>query len=469
MINKIAQMAKPLIVGTGLFIGASVISVATDRVASGISVSFVSTAEAQKKKIKTRRLPGIKEATMKRLAKITELTNPDTEKNPNAKPNFNEALKELKSMERWCNKSCNDYEKAQVFRFYAFSYYSLEDYPKAIGAYKQVVSKSPNIPIAVELDSLSALSQLHYAQEDYRGALKYLNDWMALNTSKVPADKIFLRCTIHYANNDKTSALKDCNKAIADVESRGKVAKESWYNLQVALNLEKERYKESKPILEKLIVNYPKAKWWTRYANVSGLLGSEKTQLAALDATNVMGGLQKRQDIVNTAYLYMGADAPYKGAQVLKSGMDSGKVERNVKYLKILANAYRASKEPKKAIKVLNEAAKKAKKEDAANKGKKKYRPVEGNVYAELVSLYGIDEQNKEAISAGKKALAAGQLKRACEVHTNMGISYVELGQFKSAISSFQQARKEKACRAYVSSWIKYAQNEQKSKEALAR
>lgn len=467
VINKIAQLTKPLLIGSALFAGITVVSVATDSAFEDVNTGFVQGAEAQQKKVKTRRLPGIKEATMKRLAKITALTNPDTEKDPGAKPNFPEALKEIKSMERWCKKSCNDYEKAQVHRFYAFSYYSLEDYPKAIQAYKQVVSKSPNIPIGVELDSLFALSQLSFAQENYNDALKYLTDWMNLSTI-VGADKYFLRGSINYSKGDKKAAKVDVDRAVGMLEKKGKVPKESWYNLQLALNLEREKYKEAKPILEKLILNYPKPKWWTQYANVSGLLGSEKTQLAALDATYTMGGLEKRQDIVNTAYLYLGADVPYKAAKILKQGMDKGKVERNVKYLKVLANAYRAAKEPEKAIDTLNAAAKQAKKEDTANKGKKKYRPEEGNVYAELTSLYGLNEQNKEAISAGKKALAAGKLKRPCEVHTNMGISYVELGQFKSAISSFQQARKEKACRAYVSNWIKFAQNEQKAKEALA-
>jgi len=44
---------------------------------------------------------------------VTEYANPDTEKNPNAKPNFRAAAKELAKLERQCGE-CNNYEKAQI-------------------------------------------------------------------------------------------------------------------------------------------------------------------------------------------------------------------------------------------------------------------------------------------------------------------------------------------------------------------
>ncbi len=466
---NVAKFARAIVVGSvltpAIYVLVSTVDVASS--SAGLKVDFMPKAFAQDKERKTRRLPGISEATMKRLGVVTELTSPDTDKNPNAKPDFQKALKELQNLEKYCEKKCNDYEKAQVYRFYAFAYYSLDNYPKAIESYRQVYLKSPNIPIAVELDALNSLSQLSFAQEKYDDALKYLSAWMELSTL-VGADKYFLRGSINYSKGDKRRALEDVNKAISMREANGKIAKEQWYNLQLALNLEKEDYKTSEVILEKLVANFSKSKWWVQYANIKGLRGKEKEQLASLDAVKVMGGLDKSRDIINTAYLYLGDDVPYKAAKILEEGIESKKVERNVKYLKILANAWRAAKETDKAIATTKQAVKVAAQEDKANKDKKKYQPEQGNIYAELVALYLDKDDSEAAVKAGKSALKVGNLKKPCEVHTNMGIAYVDMRKYKSAIGSFKEARKDKQCRAFVNSWLRYAENEQKQQEALA-
>ncbi|WP_086933926.1 tetratricopeptide repeat protein [Agarilytica rhodophyticola] len=467
---KIANTLKLFSMGAVVSAAAYIAPVVVDKTAQtfGVNTGLVTQAYAQAKKKKTRKLPGISEATMKKLGVVTEFVTPDTEKNPDAKPDFQKALKELQKMERSCKDKCNKYELSQIYRFYAFAYYSLDDYPRAIGAYKKVVAQSPEIPIAVELDALYALAQLNFAQDNFDDSLKYLDRWIALSTV-VGSDIFFLKGTILYTKGDKKGAATNVNKAISMVEANGKVAKEQWYSLQLALNLEKESYKPSKAILEKLIRNYPNVKYWTQFANVNGLLERESDQLHSLDAVYIQNKLKKRQDIVNLAYLYLGEDVPYKAAKVLEKGMAEKNVERNVKYLKVLASAWRAAREPKKAIAALNEAAKAAVKEDAAKRGEKNYKPEAGNIQSELVGLHLDLDDSKAAVEAGKRALRAGNLKRACEVHTNMGIAYVDMKQFKSAINSFDKAADDKQCRAVVGNWKKYAQNEQRQKEELER
>lgn len=435
-----------------------------------VDVSFGASAQAQDsgKKKETRRLPGIGPDVMKGLGEITELVSPDLEKNPDAKPNFTEALKVLQKMERKCADKCNKYELAQIHRFYAFSYFSTDNIPKTIQSYKMILKQSPEIPIAVELEALNYLSQLLYGEEDYQGALEYLNAWMELSTI-VGAEKFFFRGQIYYTMNKKTQALKDVTTAVKMYEDKGKPANEQWYGLQLAILLEKEDYKAGKPILETLIRHYPKIKWWTQYANVNGLLNDDKRQLAALDAVNVMGGLKKRQEIVNTSYLYLGENAPYEAAQVLEKGMKAGNVAKDVKNLQTLANAYRQAREYKEAISVFEQAAAAAKKEDAEKANDKGYKAQEGNIYADISAVHGLMNNSKESVEAGKKALAAGNLKRACEVHTNMGIAYVDMKKFQSAINSFEKASEDKRCRAIVGNWIRYAENEKRAQDLLAR
>lgn len=436
---------------------------------SGFGYNFpvIAKAEAQsERKGDTRKLPGLSESVMKKLGVITEHVSPDEEKSPGKKPNLAKALEELEKMERDCAKSCNNYEKGQMYRFFAFVYYSKEDYPRAIKAYKDVVAQSPGIPIAVELDALNALSQLTYATEKYDESIAYLDKWIAL-AGTVPADKYALRGQIYYTKGDKTRALQDISKAISMTEANGKPAKEPWYNLELALVLDKEDYKSGLVIIEKLIKNYSQPKYWSQYSGVSGMLGREDNQLHALDAVYVQNALEKSQDYLNLAYLYLGKEVPHKAALVLEKGMQAKVVERNVKNLKVLAGAWRQAQDYKKSIEVIKEAITVAAKEDAEKKNDSKYVPEQGNLVAELAGLYGDLDDAKNVVETGKKALSLGNLKRPCELHTNMGISYVDMRQYKSAIDSFEKARQDKQCRAIVSNWIRYAESEQKKKEAL--
>lgn len=473
---KVAKMTKIFIAALSLtcvsFFGSAALDVAVD----GLGLSLIPSAQAQSKapakKRKTRKLPGMNLRMVKKFEAVNQYISPEaTKKDPKPKPNYSQALKDLKSMEKTCARRCSDYEKAQVYRFFAFTYYSMENYPKAIESYKKVYSLSPQITVALELDSLNAISQLLSAQEDYNGALKYINLWFDFSKeigTYIGSDKYFSRGTLHYAKDDKKSALKDVNLAISRTEKNGKVAKERWYEFQFALYYGRENYKAANIAAEKLLKNYPKIRWWTQYSGVQAQLGNNKKQLSSLDAVGVMGGLTKRQDVLNASALYRNIDVPYKSAKILEKGLKDKVIKRNVKNLKRLSEAWRAAQEPKKAIFVLNSAAKVAAKEDSKNAKIKRYKPKQGNIYAQLTNLYLDVDDSKSAVTAGKSALRVGKLKKPCEVHTNMGIAYVELTQFKSAISSFEKARKDKQCRAFVNSWINFAKNEQRKKKALA-
>lgn len=437
--------------------------------ALGYKTFLVSEAQAQAKKKKTRSLPGLSEKVLKQLAKVTEAVSPDPEKFPDRKPDWQEGIKLLQKMERSCKDKCNKYELSQIHRFYGFIYASIEDYDKAIIAYQNIVAQAPEIPVATELESLYYLSQLTYSQDKFNDSIKWLNKWIALSGEfgrEVGADIYFLRSTINYSKDDKRAALKDVTKAISIVEGRDKVAKENWYGLQRAIYLEKEDYKNGLTVLEKLVRHYPKKSYWTQLSGVYGLLERDKDQLHTLDTVNLMGGLKKRQEVVNLAYLYLGEEVPYKAAKILEKGMSDKIVERNVKYLKVLASAWRSAKLPKKAIVALQSAAKAAVTEAKADKDKKS---EEGNIHSQLAGLYLDIDDSKKAIESGKRALKAGNLKMPGEVHTNMGIAYYDLQQYKSAVSAFEKAMNDKQFRKFAENWLKAAKQELFRQEQLAK
>ncbi len=462
-----SNSAKTLVIGLVASFVFSIFVLTADRVSNNAGLGFSSSAvyAQNANKQKPRKLPGISDAFFKQMGKVQPLISPDTEKNPDAKPDFNAALKQLKSMEKRCKDKCNKYELSQIYRFYGFAYYSLDDLEKAIYYYDLVVKQSPEIPLGVEKQTLYSLAQLAYSIEKYDQAIAYLNKWIKLSTD-ISADVYYLQATIYYQKGDKNNSLKSINKAISIVEGRGKIAKENWYNIKRAVLLEKEDFKAVVPLVELLVRHYPKKSYWVQLGGLYGVVGRSSDQLHAFDATYLMGGLTKEQEIVNLSYLYIGEEAPYRAAKVLTKGMKDKIVKKTTKNLETLATAWGTAKEHKKAVEVLKEAAEVSKTEPLKNPKKDKRRT--GDIYT-LMSGYYLDlDDSKNAVDAGKNALKAGQLKDAGLVHSNMGIAYVDLKQFKSAIAAFDKAMQTPKHRKFAANWKKFAEGELKRQEALA-
>lgn len=422
-----------------------------------LSSSVHAQGDSAKKKV-TRRLPGIGQKVLKGLGKVTEYANPDTEKNPNAKPNFRAAAKELAKLERQCGE-CNNYEKAQIYQMYAYVSYSLENYSDAIKHYKNVIKQSPQIPIGVELSSLQYISQLSFQLERYDEAVSYFDRRVKLADESGnplgPQDWQF-KAIICYQGDKLKCAFDNISKAIDMVEAKGKIAEESWYNIQRQLHLGAERYKPATAILEKLIRHYPKKSYWEQLGSMYGLLERPKDQLQAMDLTYLMGGLTKEKSLVNLAYLYIADEVPYRGARIIEKGMADKVIPRTEENLDILATAWTRAKEAKKAIPVLQEVGKVSK---------------SGNVYVDLMSLHLDLNQPRKAIEYGKLALKKGNFTRGAdgEAHINLGIAYFDLKQYSNAINSFQKASKIKKHEKFARTWLRYAENEKKRYEGLKK
>lgn len=428
---------------------------------SGVALSLTSSVKAQadapKEKV-SRRLPGIGQKVFKGLGKITELVNPDTEKNPDKKPDFKAASKELKKLEKQCAE-CNNYEKAQIYQMFAYVAYTLEDYQGAISHYKSVIKQSPQIPIATELSSLQYVSQLSFQLENYDQAVAFFDKRVKLaeetGNPLGPQDWQF-KAIICYQGNKMKCAFDNISKAIDMVEAKGKIAEESWYNIQRQLHLSNERYKPATAVLEKLIRHYPKKSYWEQLGSMYGLLERPRDQLHTMDMTYLMGGLNKEKSQINLAYLYISEDVPYRGARIIEKGMADKTIPRTEDNLVALATAWKRAKEPRKAIPVLKEIGKVS---------------DSGNAFVELIGLHLDLNEPRKAIEFGKQAFKKGNFKQGAdgEAHINMGIAYFDLRQYSNAISSFDKARKIKKHEKFARNWLRYAENEKKRYEGLKR
>ncbi|GAB3105531.1 tetratricopeptide repeat protein [Pseudomaricurvus hydrocarbonicus] len=414
-------------------------SLGLDALSSGSA--FAQEGEQEKPKYTTKKSYSLRQNVFKDFAKVQEKTDASDWKG---------ALVVLKDLEASKGAKYTSFEKANLWNYFGWVYYSLEDYPQSIRYYKKVLAEE-ELSEALELGTLYTLAQLMFVQEDYRGAVDLLKKWMKLQPI-VGADAYVLIAQGYYQLNDMNSALSNINTAVDKFESTGKVPKENWYTLQRAIYYEKGDNKKVISILEKLIRHYPKITYWKQLSGMYGQVEQEKNQLHSLDVVYLAGELNNEKELLNLAYLYMGQDVPYKAAKIIDKGMKEGKIEKTSKNLEVLATAWRLSQDVKKSIPVMEEAASKSDK---------------GDLYARLAGIYLDNDENKKAIEAGAKAYKRGSIKRPDQLQIVLGMANANLKQYGKAIKEFEKAAKDKRSKKFAVQWIEFCKNEKKREDSL--
>lgn len=408
--------------------------------AVGVSGSF---AQAQAAEQKTRKTPAMRESAFKYLGKAQEAADAQ---------NWQAALAALKEMEAGKDK-LNGYEAAQMYYFYGYVYYSMEKYPQAITYYKKVLQQGEeNLPVALEVGTLLTVAQLYFVTEDYKSAIDYLNRWFKVSDS-VNADSYALRAQAYYQLGDNNKALADIGQAVSMYEKEGKVPKENWYGLQRFLYYDKNDYKQVTNILEKLVKHYPKGEYYKQLAGMYGELKREDDMLHMMEAAYIAGALQKEKELLNMAYLFMGAETPYKGAKVIDKGMKEKKIERTSKNLETLAQAYQMAQELQKSIPELEAAASMSDK---------------GEIYSRLASIYLDLDKNEKAVDMGAKALKKGDLKRPDQLYIVLGMANANLKKYDDSLKYFKKALDDKRSEKFAKQWITFVESEQERERQLA-
>ena len=158
------------------------------------------------------------------------------------------ALQELdktKSMEK-----LSAYETAQIYSFYGYLYFNAERYGEAINAYNKVLQQ-PDLPPAVQQQSIRTLAQLAFVTEDYDAAIRYANQY--INDVGPDADMYVVLGTAYYQKDQYAKIIPPVEKAINMTQEMGNKTKENWWLLLRVAYWEQENYTKVKQILETLV------------------------------------------------------------------------------------------------------------------------------------------------------------------------------------------------------------------------
>lgn len=397
--------------------------------------------DESKPKRKTRRTPALRNKVYEKLGKVQEAVD--------AK-NYRSAIVLLDEMRRSKKPTLNSYELANVWNMYAFVYYTQENFPKALSSYRQVIAQ-PDLPEAFENNTRFTIAQLYFVTEDYKRGVDELLAWF--RTAQNPdANAHVLLAQGYYQLKDYRKSLQNVNKAVSMYREKGKLPKENWLTLQQFLYYDQGNIDKSIEVLDELIRHYQKKNYWLQLSAMYAEKKNEIKQLAAMDTVFVQGLLEKEKELLNMAYMYLGNDVPYKGAEIINDGIKAKKITASSKTLELLGNSYRQAQEVKKAIPKLEAAAAKSDK---------------GEIYARLGNVYLDNDEFDKAITAVKKGLKKGGVKRSDTANLVLGMAYFNKKKYTSARTAFNKAKKDKRSKPYAVQWLKYMDSELKRQKSL--
>ncbi len=411
--------------------------------ACGAGLAWAPAVEAQQpgaQKRETRATPAMRESVYRELsAAQTAADNGDAA----------EAVRLLDRVQQ--RKDLNSYELAQLYNFYAFIYYSQDQYDKSVEAYRKLLAQ-PDIPEALEISTLYGIAQLSLVTEDYSGAAAYLERWFRLVPDAGP-DAYVLLSQAYYQQGEHEKALRPLNTAMNLARERGRPIKENWWLMSRALNFELGHYGRVVEALEALLTDYPRKEYWVQLAAMYGQTGQEKKQLVAYEIANEQGLLTQERELVLLAQLYLQQDVPYKAARVLEDGMENGRIEQKARNMRLLSQAWMLAQESENAIDALRAAA--ASSDDP-------------ELYLRLAQQYAGLSQWQNALEAAETALEKN-VEAKGETHMLMGMAQFNLDRLDRARRSFRAATGFERNAPSAQQWIEHIDREQARKEQLAR
>lgn len=348
-------------------------------------------------------------------------------------------------------KDLKPYELAQLWNFSAYLSYSQGDTKQAINAYNQVLAQ-PELPEAMQTQTIYTLAQLFFADEQYQKSIDMMNRWFSDAVNPGPDPYIILG-QAYYQLGQYQKALQPVETAIRLAKEKGKPVKENWLLLLRVFYYELNDYQKVANILEELLQSWPKKEYWVQLAGMYGELNKEVHQVAAYELAYVQGFFTQERELVQMAQLYMSQEVPYKAAKVLEKGMADGSIARTGKNVRLIAQAWAMAQEHDKAVPALKEAAR---------------LTGDAELYVRLAQSYINTDQWKDATDALQTALSRGGLKRPDQARIMLGMAQFNRDQLGSAEKTFQIATRDSRSAKAARQWISYIQSERQRKAELA-
>jgi len=265
------------------------------------------------------------------------------------------------------------------------------------------------------------LATTFLAQERWKEAIVALNDFFA-TTPKPNSQAYYTLAIAYYKSGDTGKALEPAQKAI-DIAEKPQAA---WLELLLALRLEREEYKQTVPILRRLIALNPQRKaYWIQLSSTQLQLGDYAAAIVPIQLANKLGLLTEEREYRQLVDSLMRADIPFRAAKVLSESLDQKKMTGDAKIYELLGNAWISARDNDKAIVALKKAA------EASGTG---------DIFLRIAEVYLDREDWPNVESNARRAIDKGNVKRAGQAQLILGYSLMSQKKYKEALDWLQRA-----------------------------
>ncbi len=338
----------------------------------------------------------------------------------------------------------NNIEKAYIANYRGNICFASDNLPCALREFKKVTSTREGIPDGFYNQMLYVIAQVLFSQEKYKEALGYAQTWF--KTQEDPsADAFMLVGQAHYMLKDYNQALPNVQKGIAKYIELGSVPKEGWLNLLSSIYRQKNDFKKMLPVVKQLVQHYPKKTYLLTMGGIYNELDDQPRMTAMYQAMYDKGLLTSDSELITLASLKMSQDNPYQASQIMKKGLDSGVLKKNLKSYRLYSQALYAAREYEDALGPLEKAAGLAK---------------DGKLYNQLGQSFIALNRWREGEVALGKALNKGGLASSGQTLISLGLTQFEQKKFDAAAKTFSRAQKYEKVSSTAGNWIKYVQAE---------
>ena len=338
----------------------------------------------------------------------------------------------------------NCYEEGAVLRLSA--YINIENGNRQ-GAIQDLMT-AINKGYIAEKDLASTyynIAQIYLQEEDVNKSLEYMERWMQAGATPDRQQKWQLSVLYQRVDN-----YPEAIRWAEDVKRiDGDKYDQQLYDLLIFLyNQVDDKVALADILIEVLKRNPTERKYWDAIAGNYFAQDEERKAFEVQKAMYLAGLLTTEDEIMRVVNFYNRFNAPFHAAKILEKEINAGRVASTLERLELLANLYQVAREHKKAIPVIEEAARKG--------GGGAMLERLGRSYADLQDW----EETEDALT---KALNAGGLKDRGNAWVLIGQSRYERNDRNGAKEAFRSAN-NRAGR----SWLGFMQSEENTKIALA-
>ena len=264
------------------------------------------------------------------------------------------------------------FDRATTYELRGSVYASLENYPAALRDFQTALDTGA-LPPDRNNQLRYFIAQLHFQLEQYQQAINGLDNWIrsaqaAGQTVDPNAYYLLAAAYVQLQPPNYRAAMPNAERVVA-ARGSGPEPKKADFDLLNLIYSELGENNKRASLLERMINIWPgERSYWTQLAGLYSTTGKDREAFAVLEVAYRAGLLEREGEIVTLINYYSFFDNPYRGAKVLDREMQAGRVDRDLDNLVLLSQLYSQSREHKRAIPVLREAA------QMSDKGELSYR-----------------------------------------------------------------------------------------------